>query len=185
MMRIIYIIVKVLTLPGAILHAFFEHMSCRWTRVIVDDARPVQFNEMLGHVDHELIKRKGPSFDVCFIPFFFNLALGFLLLMNGATAIYYLGKYNEFLSWVSLYLGISLCANLFPQVEDVMMIKENFFQKGKGKVAKIFVAPFYAIFFVGARLEKVGLTLLTSIAFSFAVPTILGWFVPALYEVLK
>ena len=83
MMRIVYIIVKVLTLPGAILHAFFEHMSCRWTHTIVDDARTVQFNEMLSHVDHELIKRKGASFDVCFIPFFFNLALGFLLLMNG------------------------------------------------------------------------------------------------------
>jgi hypothetical protein len=185
MMRIVYIIVKVLTLPGAILHAFFEHMSCRWTHTIVDDARAVQFNEMLSHVDHELVKRKGASFDVCFIPFFFNLALGFLLLMNGATAIYYFGKYNEWLSWLTLYLGISLCANLFPQIEDVMMLKENFFINNKKKISKILVAPFYAIFFVGARLEKFGLSLLTSIAFSFAVPTILGWFVPAIYELLK
>lgn len=185
MMRIVYIIVKVITLPGAILHAFFEHMSCRWTKVIVDDARVVQANEMLSHVDHELIKRKGPSFDVCFIPFFFNLVLGFLLLVNGATTIYYFGKFNDVLAWICLYLGISLCTNLFPQIEDVMMLKENFFQKGKNKVSKIFVAPFYAIFFVGARLEKIGLTLITSIAFSVAVPTILGWFVPALYELMK
>lgn len=185
MMRIIYIIVKVLTIPGAILHAFFEHMSCRWTKVIVDDARAVQFNEMMCHVDHELIKRKGASFDVCFIPFFFNLALGFLLLTNGATSIYYFGKYSDIFGWLCIYLGISLCTNLFPQIEDVMMIKENFFQKGKNKASKIFVAPFYAIFFVGARLEKFGLTLLTSIAFSFAVPTILGWFVPAIYNVIK
>lgn len=185
MMRIIYIIVKALTIPGAILHAFFEHMSCRWTKVIVDDARAVQFNEMMGHVDHELIKRKGASFDVCFIPFFFNLALGFLLLTNGATSIYYFGKYSDIFGWLCIYLGISLCTNLFPQIEDVMMLKENFFQKGKNKVSKIFVAPFYAIFFVGARLEKFGLTLLTSIAFSFAVPTILGWFVPAIYNIIK
>ena len=108
MMRTVYIIVKFLTLPGAILHAFFEHMSCRWTKVIVDDARVVQANEMLSHVDHELIKRKSASFDVCFIPFFFNLALGFLLLMNGATTVYYFGKYNDGLAWICLYLGIFL-----------------------------------------------------------------------------
>ncbi len=185
MMRTIYIIVKSLTLPGAILHAFFEHMSCRWTKVIVDDARTVQFNEMLGHVDHELIKRKGASFDVCFIPFFFNLALGFLLLMNGATTVYYFGKYNDGLAWICLYLGISLCANLFPQIEDVMMLKENFFINNDKKISKILVAPFYAIFFIGAKLEQLGITLLTSIAFSFAVPTILGWFVPTLYGLMK
>ena len=83
-----------------------------------------------------------------------------------------------------MYIGISLCANLFPQIEDVMMLKENFFINNK-KISKILVAPFYAIFFVGARLEKLGLTLLTSIAFSFVVPTILGWFVPAIYGVMK
>lgn len=185
MMRIVYIIVKFLTLPGAILHAFFEHMSCRWTKVIVDDARVVQANEMLSHVDHELIKRKGASFDVCFIPFFFNLALGFLLLVNGATTVLYFGKYNDILAWICLYLGISLCTNLFPQIEDVMMLQENFFKKGEKKVSKIFVAPFYAIFFVGARLEKWGLTLITSILFAFATPHILGWFVPTIYGLFK
>ena len=185
MMRIVYIIVKFLTLPGAILHAFFEHMSCRWTKVIVDDARVVQANEMLSHVDHELIKRKNASFDVCFIPFFFNLALGFLLLMNGATTVYYFGKYNDGLAWICLYLGISLCTNLFPQIEDVMMLKENFFANNNKKISKILVAPFYAIFFVGAKIESLGITLLTSIIFSFAVPTILGLFIPTLYNLMK
>ncbi|MBR2454603.1 MAG: hypothetical protein IKB36_00965 [Clostridia bacterium] len=185
MMRTVYIIVKFLTLPGAILHAFFEHMSCRWTKVIVDDARVVQANEMLSHVDHELIKRKSASFDVCFIPFFFNLALGFLLLMNGATTVYYFGKYNDGLAWICLYLGISLCTNLFPQIEDVMMLKENFFANNDKKISKILVAPFYAIFFVGAKIESLGITLLTSIIFSFAVPTILGLFIPTLYNLMK
>ena len=53
------------------------------------------------------------------------------------------------------------------------------------KISKILVAPFYAIFFVGAKIESLGITLLTSIAFSFAVPTILGWFVPTLYNLMK
>lgn len=181
-MSIIYIIVKTLTLPGAMLHSFFEHMSCRASKVLVDDARAIQFNEMLGHIDHELIKRKGPSFDVCFIPFFFSLILGFFTLCHGATTVIYLGRYNDWFSWVCLYLGISILTNLFPQIEDVMMLKENFFINNKKKLSKILVAPFYALFLVGARLEKLGLTLVTSILFAFAMPHILGAFIPKVYE---
>ncbi len=184
-MRIIYIIVKILTLPGAMLHAFFEHMSCRASKILVDDARTVQANEMLGHIDHELINKKAPSFDVCFIPFFLNFMLGFLTLTYGATAIYYFGRLSDVFAWVCLYLGISLLTNLFPQIEDVMMLKENFFVSNKKKISKILIAPFYAVFYVGSRIEKLGLTLITSVAFSFAVPYILGTFVPALYRLLR
>lgn len=184
-MRIVYIIVKFLTLPGAMLHAFFEHMCCRASKIPVDDARTVQANEMLGHIDHELIKRKGESFDFCFIPFFLNLMLGFLTLLYGAVSIYYFGRLTDVFAWICLYLGISLWTNLFPQIEDVMMLKENFFVNNKKKISKILVAPFYGIVFVGSRIEKWGLTLITSIAFSFAVPYIFGWFVPALYRLLR
>lgn len=181
-MRIVYIIVKLITLPGAVTHAFFEHMCCRTGKILVDDARVIQANEMLSHVDHELIRRRGTSFDICFIPFLLNLALGFLTLSYGAVTVYYFARYNDIFAWVCLYLGISLCTNLFPQLEDVMMLKENFFANGKGKVSRVLVAPFYGIFLCGAYLEKLGLTLITSIAFSFAVPYIYGWFAPSLYN---
>lgn len=184
-MRIVCIIVKFLTLPGAMLHAFFEHMSCRASKIPVDDARTVQANEMLGHIDHELIKRKGSSFDICFIPFFLNFMLGILMLLYGAVAIYYFGRLTDIFAWICLYLGISLWTNLFPQIEDVMMLKENFFVNNKKKISKILVAPFYGIVFVGSRIEKWGITLITSVAFSFAVPYIFGWFVPALYRLLR
>ena len=184
-MRILYIIVKFITLPGAILHAFFEHLSCRMSRVIVDDARVIQANEMLSHVDHDLIQRKGASFDICFIPFFFNLILGFLCLSHGATSIFYYMNFKDVVAWISLYVGISLCTNLFPQIEDVLMLKENIYGDGKNIFLKIIVAPFFGIFYVGAYLEKWGITLLTSIGFSFAMPYILGWFVPALYKLFS
>ncbi len=184
-MSIIYTIVKTLTLPGAMLHAFFEHMVCRSAKVIVEDEKVLQFNEMLSHIDHQLIKRKGPSFDICFIPFFMNFILGFLTLSYGSTAIIYFGKYEDIFAWVCLYSGISLFTNLFPQIEDVMMLKENYLDNNDKKLNKALVTPWYWIFFVGARLEKWGLTLLTSIGFAFFVPMILGWFVPAIYGILK
>ncbi len=185
-MSIIYVIVKVLTLPGAMLHAFFEHITCRSGKVVVEDERTLQFNEMLSHIDHELIKNKEASYDICFIPFFLNLILGFLTLSYGSTTIIYFAKYGDIFGWVCLYLGISLLTNLFPQIEDVMMVKENYLLADDvSKFTKLLTKPFYALFWVGARLEKYGLTLLTSIGFAFFVPTILGWFVPALYNLVK
>lgn len=184
-MSIIYVIVKVLTLPGAVIHAFFEHVVCRSAKVIVEDERVIQFNEMLSHVDHQLIKRKGPSFDICFIPFFMNLFLGFLTLCYGSTMIIYLGKYADIFGWVCLYFGISLLTNLFPQIEDVMMLKDTNIDNNDKKSGKALVTPLYGIFWLGARLERWGITLLTSIGFAFLVPVILGWFIPALYNVLK
>lgn len=184
-MSIIYVIVKTLTLPGAVLHAFFEHMVCRSAKVVVDDERVIQFNEMLSHVDHQLIKRKGPSFDICFIPFFMNLLLGFLTLCYGSTTIIYFAKYADVFGWICLYFGISLLTNLFPQLEDVMMLKENYLVNNDKKFSKVIMNVFYGIFSIGARLERMGLTLLTSVGFAFLVPVILGWFIPSLYNVLK
>ena len=184
-MRIIYVIIKTLTLPGAMLHAFFEHLCCRTSKIIIDDERVVRFDEMMSHVDHDLVKRKGPSFDICFIPFFFSLVIGSMILMYGSTSIIYFGRLADIFGWICLYLGIAILTNLFPQIEDVMMIKENFFNNGKkGIVTKILIAPIYAILWLGARLERWCVTLFTSIAFAFVLPMILGLFLPGLYEFL-
>ena len=184
-MRIIYVIIKTLTLPGAMLHAFFEHMCCRTTKIMIEDERTVRFDEMMSHIEHDLVRRKSASFDICFIPFFFNFVLGNLILMYGSMSIIYFARFADIFGWICLYLGIALLTNLFPQIEDVMMLKENFFVNNKKKISKILVAPFYAIFWLFARLEKFGLTIFTSVAYAFAVPYILGLFVPTIYNALK
>lgn len=184
-MTAVYIVIKYLTFPGTILHAFFEHMCCRWFKILVDDARVIQPTEIIGHVDHELVKRKGPSFDICFIPFLFNLLVGVLTMSYATITIFYMKRLSEAFSWICLYLGVSCLTNLFPQIEDVMMIKENFFNNGKkGIVTKILIAPIYAILWLGARLERWCVTLFTSVAFAFVLPMILGLFLPGLYEFL-
>lgn len=181
-MRIIYVIIKLLTLPGAMMHAFFEHTSCRICKILVDDARTVRADEMLSHIEHELVKRRGASFDICFIPFLFNLFFGIMILCSGSVAVLYLGSYKNALLWFLLYMGVAFLTNLFPQMEDVLMLKENIYNSKTNIVLKILAAPFYAVFYVGAQLERFGLTLLTSIGFAFAFPYILGFFVPSLYD---
>ena len=183
-MRIVYIIVKLLTLPGAMMHSFFEHLSCRICKVLVDDARTIRNDEMLSHIEHELVKRRGASFDICFIPFIFNLFFGIIFLATGSVAIIYLGAYKSWMLWVLFYLGISFLTNLFPQMEDVLMLKENVYKKKSNIFVKVIVAPFYGIFYVGAQLERFGLTLLTSLGFAYALPYILGLFVPRIYEII-
>ncbi len=184
-MRIIYVIIKALTLPGAMLHAFFEHMCCRSSKIIIDDERVVRFDEMMSHVDHDLVRRKGPSFDICFIPFFFSLVLGNMILMYGSVSIIYFGRLADIFGWICLYFGVAILTNLFPQIEDVMMLKENYFINNEKKISKILVAPLYGIFWLGARLEKFGLTLVTSVAYAFVLPHILGLFVPTIYNAIK
>lgn len=183
-MRSVYIIVKILTLPGAMLHAFFEHMCCRIGRVLVDDARTFRTDEMLSHIDHELVKRRGESFNICFFPFLFNLFFGVILLACGSVGVIYIGAYTEIVYWAALYLGIALLTNLFPQMEDVLMLKENIYSKKTNIILKILASPIFAIIYVGAQLEKVGLTLVTSIAAAFGLPYLLGLFVPKIYELL-
>lgn len=181
-MRIIYITVKLLTLPGAMLHAFFEHMSCRMCKILVDDARTIRSDEMLSHIEHELVKRRGASFDVCFIPFLFNLFFGITILSSASVAVLYLGSYKNALLWFLLYMGIAVLTNLFPQMEDVLMLKENIYNSKTHIAVKIIAAPFYAVLYIGAQLERFGLTLFTSIGFAFALPYILGLFVPRIYD---
>lgn len=186
-MKIISLIVKIITLPGAVLHTFFEHMSCRFCKILVDDASAIRFDEMLSHVDHQLVRRRAASFDICFIPFLINLILGFMLLCNGSTMILYSGHYENVFNWISLYLGFALCCNLFPQREDVLMLKENVYGKNsKSKIAvKIIIAPFYAVFRIGNLLEDTGLIIFTSAGFAYLIPYFLGLFVPKIYNLLS
>ncbi|MDE5993935.1 MAG: hypothetical protein K2G60_00305 [Oscillospiraceae bacterium] len=184
-MRIIYVIVKLLTFPGAMTHAFFEHMSCRICKVLVDDARTLRTDEMLSHIEHELVKRRGASFDICFIPFLFNLFFGITILSSASVAVLYLGSYKNALLWFLLYMGIAFLTNLFPQMEDILMLKENIYNSKTNIVLKILASPFYAVFYIGAQLERFGLTLLTSIGFAFVLPYILGLFIPKLYDLIS
>lgn len=192
-MKIIYLIVKYITIIGTFLQAFFEHLTCRMNDVLIEDGRYLRANEMCGHIEHELIKKRGTSFSISFFPFLFNLIIGLILVSVGSVNIYYIGEFYissdsgipNFANFAFLWVGISCLANLFPQIEDAMTLKELIYGKGKSNIfVKIFAAPIFAVLYVGAYLQSVGITLITSVAFSFAVPSILGTFVPQLYNAI-
>ncbi len=190
-MKILYLIVKYITIIGTFLQAFFEHLTCRIYEVLIEDGRYLRANEMCGHIEHEIIRKRSVSFGVCFFPFLFNLLLGLITVSVGAVNIYYLGEFFtssgivHIANFLFLWMGISCLTNLFPQWEDALTLKEEIYGKGKSNLfVKIIAAPIFAVLYAGAWLQKCGITLLTSMAFSFAVPYILGEIIPPIYNAL-
>lgn len=61
--------------------------------VLIEDGRYLRSNEMCGHIEHELIKKRGTVFGVCFFPFLFNLLIGLILTAAGSVNIFYLGEF--------------------------------------------------------------------------------------------
>lgn len=176
-MGIIYYIIKIITWPGTLLKAFMEHLTCRVYEIPVEYAKYMQKNELCGHIEHMLAPRKG-SFGLCFLPHFISLICGFIFVLSSSINIIYLGKSNLF-SWIFIYLGISCFTNCFPLLEDAIHMWDNLYgENSEAKtVSKILLAPFAAVMYIGARLEKYGLTLLTSIAFAYALPYLLAFLV--------
>lgn len=191
-MTAIYVITKILTFPGALTKAFYEQIMCRIFKCPVEDNRYIRTDEMCGHVEHELIERPVASFMYCFIPGFLNFLLamfvGFFPLVN----VFYLGNYSGFVASSSVlasaitdtnavalidmllpivfaWLTVSLLNNLFPLVEDAVVMKEQYSKLNI--FAKILFAPGFVIMTVGARLEKYSISflILAVLTFLFAV----------------
>lgn len=185
-MTAIYVISKYFTVVGTYVKAFFEHVCCRVYEILVEDGRYLPANEMCGHIDHEIIKRRSASFGVCFFPFLFNLLIGMVFISVGAMNVYYIGEFFtksgfvNIVNFLFLWLGVSFLTNLFPSVEDAITLKGLIYSKQTNIFVKIIASPVFAVLYIGAFLESKGITLLTSIAFSFAVPEIYTHILPLL-----
>ena len=188
-MRLIYVITKILTFPGALTKAFFEQIMCRIFKCPVEDNRYLRTDEMCGHVDHELIERPVASYMFCFIPGLLNFLLAQLLCLFPFINIGLLGNYQGFVASSGLsafiteeamintldfvipfffaWVCVSLLTNIFPLFEDMIVMKEQY--KKLNTVLKVIFFPGYIVMRIGAVLEKYGITFLLLIALTFVV----------------
>ena len=189
--NVLYAIAKIITFPGTLFKAFLEHCACRMTHTVMEDDKYFAAGEMRGHVEHELAERKWQAFTLCFFPFIINLILGLTLAWAGSVDILYLGEFTRkedinFIAYIFLYVGICLLTNLFPSMEDYLTFKDFFYGKGsKNLFVKIIVAPIFAAFFIGTRIEKWGLSLITSCVFTWFLPNIVSTFVPQIVNFIQ
>ncbi len=176
-MEMIYRIIKYITFPGAVFKAFLEHLTCRLYEIPAEDIRSLQPNELCGHIEHELVKGRK-SFGVCFVPFIIALLSGLIIIAPATFNIIYLGDYNV-VSFFLLYFGISILTNMFPLMEDAYSMWESLYSADATAktYSKILLAIPAAIIYVGALLERFGITFLTSIAFAFGLPYMVASFI--------
>ncbi len=220
-MKVIYIITKILTFPGALTKALFEQIMCRIFRCPVEDNRYLRTDEMCGHIEHELIKGPVKSYMFCFIPGLLNFLLACVIGIFPLVNILNLGNYSGFVSFPGPFLSailqslpaesqeaaqsalevlagvptltldfiipfffawvsISLLTNLFPIIEDAVVMKEQY--KNLNVVLKIIFFPGFIVMQVGARLEKYGITFLLLVALT-AVCAICPVYIPLISEI--
>lgn len=160
-MRILYIITKILTFPGAWLRGFWEHVTCRLLRLPVERDGYLHLDETCGHVEHAMASKRFAAFLIETGPGFMNFITGLPLFLCGYIQLRIMGVRFSDVSWLfvayiaALYLGASLLCSLFPMVEDALNAHFLIYQApGKHPIGMIFAAIPHFIALAGAYLEK-------------------------------
>ena len=155
----LYILVRYLTFPGAIMKGFWQQVVCRICKVPVEDNRYLRNDEMCGSIEHEFMPKARGAFAICFVPAFMNgLASCLLLIVPEVMLLLGLGGLvMKLASVVSLWFGLSLYLNSFPLVEDAMNMMNKVYKHGN-ILQKIFYAPAAVLLYVGAYLERYNVT---------------------------
>ncbi len=167
----LYILIKYLTFPGALVRGMWEQVVCRRCKVPVEDNRYLRRDEMISHIDHEFMPKAQGAFAMCFVPFFFNMLGAILFGTIPAVMLLYLQFRGIFLMVscaVSYWFAFSLFVNAFPLVEDAMNMIDKVYRHGN-ILQKIIYAPGAAICFIGAYLEKYCITFILAVAFTVAI----------------
>lgn len=166
-MTVLYVVIRYLTFPAALVRGLFEQIVCRIHKTVVEDRRCLKTDETCSHIEHELMKTPGSAFAICFVPFMCQLILAFLVSITAISDLFVLGYFPMpagIIDIVCLWIGFSLVLNAFPSVEDALNMWDKLY-KTKGHIfQKIIFAPGAVICFAGAYLEKYSVTLLTSAA---------------------
>lgn len=167
----LYIFLKYLTAPGALVRGMWEQIVCRASKIVVEDNRYLRQDESSSHIEHELAETSRSAFAMCFVPFFFNMLGAFIFGLIPTIMLIYLQFKGLFLGIscaISYWFAFSLFCNAFPLVEDAMNMMDKVYHHGT-IIQKIFYAPGAVITYAGAYLEKYAITFIVAIIFTVAV----------------
>ena len=167
----LYILIKYLTFPGALVRGMWEQIVCRMCKVPVEDNRYLRRDEMIGHVEHEFMPKAQGAFAICFVPFFFNMLGALILGIIPAVMLLYLQFRGILLGVtcaVSYWFAISLFVNAFPLVEDALNMVDKVYHEGN-ILQKIIYTPGVWTCYAGAYLEKYCLTFVFAIALTIGI----------------
>ena len=164
-MRILYVIGKYITFPGAFIRAFWEQLTCLLLSLPVEHKGYLRANEMCGHIEHILPKKAAAAYISATAPGVMGLISGLPLTVFGFINLRILGFAPADSVWlfilyiVILYVGISIMCCLFPQFEVAQNLWDITLEKLASKEAKAKIGGIFmflpALFtYVGAILER-------------------------------
>lgn len=123
-MKTVYLISKYITILGTVTKGLWEHITCGLLKVLVEDGRYLQANELCGHVEHSFTTTRTKTFLLNLIPGVINALLAFFLGGSGFMGLFILRVAPDTTAfWIYLvefYLGVSFLCNIFPLYEDAL-----------------------------------------------------------------
>lgn len=125
-MRMLYFITKIICLPGAYIRCFWEHLTCRILRLMVEPVGYIRMDEACGHTEHSLPTTQFGAWLISTGPGFMNFNMGLAFFLFGYLNIKDMGitpwdSVPLFILYVaSMYLGVSMLCCLFPLTEDIL-----------------------------------------------------------------
>ena len=164
-MTAFYYITKYLTFPGVYVRCFWEQIVCRICKVPVEDNRYLRKDEMCSHIDHELMPTASSAFAICFVPAFFNAIGAFFLAILPIVFLFVYRTTNPLLlaaTAVSYWFAFSLYVNSYSLIEDAINMLEKIYKQGN-MFQKIIYAPGAALLYVGAYMERYGVTFIIAV----------------------
>ncbi len=167
----LYVLIKYLTFPGALIRGFWQQVVCRISKVPVEDNRYLRRDEMCSHIEHEFMPKARGAFALCFVPAFMNAIGALCLALIPAFVVMYLqlgGLTFKILGAISYWFAFSLYVNSYPLIEDAIHMKAKIYKEGN-ILQKIFYTPGFICLYVGAYLERYCITFLIAVAGTIAI----------------
>lgn len=164
-MRILYVIGKYITFPGAFLRAFWEHLACLLFGLPVEHTGYLRADEMCGHIEHILPQKAVTAYFSATAPGVLGLIAGLPFTIFGIINLRILGvspadSVPLFIIYVLiLYVGVSVMCCLHPQFEVAQNLWDITLEKlrsneVKSKIGGIFMFLPALCTYIGAILER-------------------------------
>jgi hypothetical protein len=167
------ILVALLTFPGVIVHEAAHMLFCKWRNVVVLDVCFFRFGNPAGYVAHDEIKDFTTSFLVSVGPFIINSLLCILICLPAYVPVKVFGL-NHPLSFVLLWLGVSIGMHAFPSMQDGTCLW-NAAKKAAatGNLLAIVSFPLVVLIYAANLLSFFWLDYFYGLALGFGLPSLL------------
>lgn len=167
-------LVSAVTFPGVMVHEFAHQLFCRIFRVPVYDVVYFQMKNPSGYVAHEPTERPLASFMISVGPFLVNTVIGMLIVFPAAIELFRFEVYQNALSLLLGWLGISILMHAFPSTGDAqVMVRAILKNPDVNPLVKIITAPVIGLVYLGAVGSMMWLDFVYAVAMAMVLPNLI------------